>query len=176
MKWTSFIFVFLFLLLDFSDVCAQKSSAYVIFFSIESAQRDTLLPPEISADLDIDGTKLLRSVAIDLNGDKRKEKFVYNEQMCGTGGCLWTICDMKKKTMMGIIEGAIVYIRREKENGFPKIETYWKIGTSSARISYYAFSNGRYRIVRSEQLRGPEEVQKYFSKRPLPVQEMKILK
>ena len=44
--------------------------------------------------------------------------------------------------------GTIIFVGREADGGYPRLETYWKQGGDMSVVSRYTFVNGRY--VRSD--------------------------
>jgi hypothetical protein len=114
------------------------------FFTVRSAQKDDTLPPEIRKEFDKDDGSPLRSVAFDLDGDGKEEKFV----LCGVpseaGGHRWLVYDPARGAARGIVVGTIVFIGRESDNGYPKLETYWKQGGDMSVVFRYQYARGRY--------------------------------
>jgi hypothetical protein len=109
-----------------------------------------------------------------LNGDKIPDSFKSEDVNCGSGGCSWRIYDGKTKKEIGTVDGIIVYILKKKENGFPLIETYWKLGGSKAIVYYYSFGKKEYKRVRYKEL-NEIEMDKYFETKPPISDEFKEL-
>lgn len=118
------------------------------FFSVRSAVTDNTVPAAFREQFEKDDGSPLRSVAIDLDGDGKNEKFVLCGVPSAAGGYQWLVYDPARGTGRGIVIGAIVFLSRETDGGYPRLETYWKQGGNMSVVSRYAFVNGRY--VRSE--------------------------
>ncbi|HUT08329.1 MAG TPA: hypothetical protein VMY15_05740 [Candidatus Latescibacteria bacterium] len=120
------------------------SSSLKTFFTVRSAQPDDTLPPEIRKEFEKDDDSPLRSVAIDLNGDGKEEKFVLCGVLSAAGGPQWLVYDPAKGAARGIIIGTIVFIDRESDDGYPELETYWRQGGTMSVVFRYKYARGRY--------------------------------
>ncbi len=118
------------------------------FFSVRSAATDNTVPAALREQFEKDDGSPLRSVAIDLNGDGKDEKFVLCGVPSAAGGYQWLVYDQAQGTGRGIVVGAIIFVGLETDGGYPRLETYWKQGGDMSVVSRYAFVNGRY--VRSD--------------------------
>jgi hypothetical protein len=118
------------------------------FFSVRSAVTDNSVPATLREQFEKDDGSPLRSVAIDLNGDGKDEKFVLCGVPSAAGGYQWLVYDQAQGTGRGIVIGAIIFVGRETGDGYPRLETYWKQGGDMSVVSRYALVNGRY--VRSD--------------------------
>ena len=118
------------------------------FFSVRSAAADNTVPAAIREQFEKDEGGPLRSVAIDLNGDGKDEKFVLCGVPSSAGGYQWLVYDQAQGTGRGVVIGAVIFVGRETDGGYPRLETYWKQGGNMSVVSRYAFVNGRY--VRSD--------------------------
>ncbi len=151
------------------SICfAQTNSPYKIFFTSQSAKIDTIQSPPAESET------ITYTISIDLNGDKIPEKFESDEVNCGSGGCPWIIIDGKTNKEIGTVEGIIVYILKKKENGFPLIETYWKLGCCEATVHYYSFEKKEYKEIRQVNL-NEKEMDEYFDTKPPISDELKEL-
>ena len=114
------------------------------FFTVRSAQSDDTIPDILRKQFEKDDGGPLRSVAVDLDGDGRVEKFV----LCGvpkaSGGYQWLVYDVARGVGRGIVVGAIIFIGREKDGGYPRLESYWKQGGEMSVVFRYAFDRSRY--------------------------------
>ena len=163
------IFYFSFIIMLSVHICfAQDSSSYRIFFTTQSAKIDTINSPEAESQ------SVTYTVLLDLNGDKKPERFEADGVNCGSGGCPWTIYDGKTNKEMGTVEGVIVYILKEKTNGFPLIETYWKMGCCEAAVHYYAFDKKNYKETKHKKL-NEKEMEEYIDDKPSISDEFKEL-
>jgi hypothetical protein len=118
------------------------------FFSVRSAVTDNTIPAALREQFEKDDGSPLRSVAIDLDGDGKDEKFVLCGVPSAAGGYQWLVDDQARGTGRGIVIGALIFVGRETDGGYPRLETYWKQGGNMSVVSRYAFVNGRY--VRSD--------------------------
>ena len=118
------------------------------FFSVRSAVGDPAVPAALREQFEKDDGSPLRSVAIDLDGDGKDEKFVLCGVPSAAGGYQWLVFDPARGAGRGIVIGALIFVGRETDGGYPRLETYWKQGGDMSVVSRYAFANGRY--VRSE--------------------------
>jgi hypothetical protein len=118
------------------------------FFSVRSAMTDSTVPAELREQFEKDDGSPLRSVAIDLDGDGKAEKFVLCGVPSAAGGYQWLVLDPARGAGRGIIIGTIIFVGRETDGGYPRLETYWKQGGDMSVVSRYTFVNGRY--VRSD--------------------------
>ena len=114
------------------------------FFSVRSAQPDDALPPELRREFEKDDGGPLRSLAFDLNGDGREEKFVLCGVLSGTGGYQWLVYDPYRNASRGVVVGTIVFVGRESDNGYPRLETYWKQGGDMSIVFTYQYGRGQY--------------------------------
>lgn len=114
------------------------------FFTVRSAQKDKTLPPEIRKEFDKDDGSPLRSVAVDLDGNGKEEKFVLCGVPSAAGGHQWLVYDPATGAARGVVVGTIVFIGREFDDGYPKLETYWKQGGDMSVVFRYKYARGRY--------------------------------
>jgi len=118
------------------------------FFSVRSAIPDGAVPDVLRGQFEKDDGGAMRSVSIDLNGDGQEEKFVLCGVPSAAGGYQWLVFDQARGTGRGIVIGAMIFVGRETDGGYPRLETYWKQGGNMSVVSQYKFANGRY--VRSD--------------------------
>jgi hypothetical protein len=114
------------------------------FFSIRSAQPDETIPDALREQFEKDEGGPLRSVAVDLDGDGRDEKFVLSAAPTGTGGYQWLVYDTFRGIVRGVVIGAIIFVGRDTDSGFPRLETYWKQGGDMSVVFRYKFDKTRY--------------------------------
>jgi hypothetical protein len=148
---------------------SQNSSPYRIFFTSQSAKIDT------NEEAKDEPSYLTYSIKIDLNGDGIPEEFSATIANCGSGGCQWTIYDSKNSKEIGGVDGSIVYILKKKVNGFPLIETFWKLGCCAASVHYYSFNKKEYIEIKRKDL-NEKEMDEYFETKPDIADEFKELK
>jgi hypothetical protein len=114
------------------------------FFSVRSARPDRSIPPILREQFEKDDGGPLRSVAIDLDGDGRDEKFVLCAAPTSAGGYQWLVFDPVRGVGRGIIVGAIIFVGAETDGGYPRLETYWKQGGDMSVVFRYTYAGGRY--------------------------------
>ncbi len=114
------------------------------FFSVRSAQLDDSIPNILREQFEKDDGGPLRSVSVDLDKDGRPEKFVLSSVPTSGGGYQWLVFDPVRGTGRGIVIGAIIFIGRETDGGYPRLETYWKQGGDMSVVFRYAFDRSRY--------------------------------
>lgn len=114
------------------------------FFSVRSAQLDESVPNILREQFEKDEGGPLRSVAIDLDGDGRPEKFILSSKPTSGGGYQWLVYDPVRGVGRGIVVGAIVFVGRETDGTYPRLETYWKQGGDMSVVFRYTFDRTRY--------------------------------
>jgi hypothetical protein len=114
------------------------------FFSVRSAQPDDTVPEVLREQFEKDDGSPLRSVAIDLNGDGTPEKLVLCGVPAQSGGFQWLVYDVKNGTGRGLIIGTLIFVGSETDNGYARLETYWRQGGDMSVVSRYAFDKTRY--------------------------------
>ncbi len=135
------------------------------FFTVRSARPDDTLPPEIRREFEKDDGSPLRSVAVDLNGDGKEEKFVLCGVPSAAGGLQWLVYDPATGAARGIVIGTIVFIGRGSDDGYPKLETYWKQGGAMSVVFRYKYARGRYGRVGTQAMT-LWETSEYFRAKP----------
>jgi len=114
------------------------------FFSVRSARPDENIPAVLREQFEKDDGSPLRSVAIDLNGDGRTEKLVLCGVPSAAGGYQWLVFDPASGVGRGVVTGALIFVGRETDGGYPRLETYWRQGGNMSIVSRYAYDKGRY--------------------------------
>jgi hypothetical protein len=137
------------------------------FFTVRSAQPDDTLPPEIRTEFEKDDGSPLRSVAVDLNGDGKEEKFVLCGVPSAAGGLQWLVYDPATGAARGIVIGTIVFFGRESDDGYPKLETYWRQGGAMSVVFRYKYARGRYGRVGTQAMTLWETSEYFRAKPPL---------
>lgn len=156
------------------DPASPPGGSLHTFFTARSAVIDGSLPADLAKEFEKGEGAPLKSVSIDLDGDGRAEKFVLGGSPSLSGGSEWLIFDPVRNVSRGVIIGAIVFIEREAENGYPALETYWKQGRDMAVVFRYAYSRGRYGRVASRSLT-VQEISDYFRSKPPLDQELELV-
>jgi hypothetical protein len=114
------------------------------FFSVRSARPDDTVPDVWREQFEKDDGSPLRSVAVDLDGDGKDEKFVLCGVQAESGAYQWLVYDPARDVARGIVAGAIIFVGRETDGGLPRLETYWKQGGDMSIVYRYAYAKGRY--------------------------------
>lgn len=135
------------------------------FFTVRSAVPDPSLPETLRTQFEKTNEEPLRSVTLDLNLDGVPEKFVLNPLAAIATGHQWLVFDQKKGAVLGFVTGALIFVHREAEGRFPKLETYWKQGGEMAVVFEYVFDRVRYERTSSRSLT-QAEISDYFSAKP----------
>jgi hypothetical protein len=153
------------LLSGVQDETAPPAGLLRTFFSIRSARIDETLGADVRKQFEDDDGSPLRSVDIDLDGDGTPEKFVLDNAPSSSGGSQWLVWDPVRRAAKGLVIGAIIFVGRESDDGFPRLETYWRQGGDMAVVFDYVYSRGRYVRVKSRSLSVPE-IDEYFRIKP----------
>jgi hypothetical protein len=140
------------------------------FFSVRSAATDNTVPAVLREQFEKDDGSPLRSVAFDLDGDGKDEKFVLCGVPSGAGGYQWLVFDPARGVGRGIVIGTLIFVGRETDGGYPRLETYWKQGGDMSVVSRYAFVNGRYGRSGTRALSLWEASEFFRAKGPLDVE------
>lgn len=140
------------------------------FFSVRSAQLDDTVPNILREQFEKDEGGPLRSVSIDLDGDGRAEKFVLSSQPTSAGGYQWLVYDPFRGVGRGVIVGTILFVGRETDGGYPRLESYWKQGGDMSVVFRYAFDRGRYGRTASRALTLWETSEFFRGKPPLDLE------
>ncbi len=140
------------------------------FFSVRSARPDDTIPDVWREQFEKDDGGPLRSVPIDLDGDGKEEKFV----LCGvpteSGAYQWLVYDPARDTARGVVAGAILFVGRESDGGFPRLETYWKQGGDMSIVYRYVYAKGRYARAGTRALTLWETSEYFRAKPPLDLE------
>ena len=140
------------------------------FFSVRSAQLDESVPNILREQFEKDDGGPLRSVSVDLDGDGRPEKFVLSSVPTSGGGYQWLVFDPVRGTGRGIVIGAIVFIGRQTDSGYPRLETYWKQGGDMSVVFRYTFDKSRYGRTATRALTLWETSEFFRAKPPLDLE------
>jgi hypothetical protein len=143
----------------------QTPGAIRTFFTVRSAKPDDALSEGARQEFEEDDGRPLRSVVIDLNGDGREEKFFLSGVPSKSGGSQWLIWDPAANTIRGLVVGSVIFVERDSDEGFPRLETFWKQGGDMSVVFNYTFTRGKYIRVNSRSLTIPE-INEYFRTKP----------
>jgi hypothetical protein len=140
----------------------ELAQPYSYEFELQDAQIDSSLTNEIRDSFEDDDSSLpLKSISVDLNGDGILEKIIPNEYLCGTGLCPWLIYSPKTKTIIGEIDGKVLFINSKRKNGFNVIETYCRNGGGEGTVCFYEYLQSKYMLRKKIDLHG-EQIEEYF--------------
>jgi hypothetical protein len=163
---------------------------YRTFFTLRSAKPEADVPASVREDLDRlwkekqardkkateagqpspAATHALQAVSWDLEGDGQPEKF-YAGDPAAASGTVWIIFSPARRAVLGSITGSVVFVARETDEGWPRLETYMKTNAQTAVVSEYSFGRTRYAKTRSRVLSLPE-IDDYFRLKPPLVEEL----
>jgi hypothetical protein len=121
------------------------------------------LPEGVSFEPDYppDSLGFHKSVLIDLDGDGISENLWVN--LCGTGGCVYTIQRGKDRKYIGEFFGDPVIVREQKINDMPVINSYSHGSAASGDYFCYVFNGEEYVMVSKIHLL-KESVENLFKK------------
>ena len=140
------------------------------FFSVRSAQPDETVPAALREQFEKDDGSPLRSVAVDLDGDGQAEKFILCGVPSAAGGYQWLVYDNARAVSRGVVIGAMIFVGRESDGGYPRLETYWRQGGDMSVVSRYAFVKGRYQRAGTKALTLWEASEFFRTKGPLDLE------
>jgi len=163
------------------QAAAPEILTYRTYFTIRSAVGDSSVPGTVRAEIsrlrkeklarerrgdeEGGGVGTLRALTLDLDGDGLPEKFA-TESGDGSGaGTVWVIYNPRNSRLMGTLTGSIVFVAREADEGWPRLETYMKSAPETAVAFFYVFSGSRYQKARARALTLPE-IDEYFRRKP----------
>jgi len=94
--------------------------------------------------------------------------------LCGvpaqSGGYQWLIYDVKNATGRGIVIGTLIFVGRDADNGYARLETYWRQGGDMSVVSHYAFERTRYGRTVTKALSLWEASEYFRAKGPLDLE------
>jgi hypothetical protein len=117
-------------------------------FKFESSQAVWVKLPEgvsFEPDYPQDSLDYHKSVQVDLDGDGIPENLWVN--LCGTGGCVYTIQKGQDGKYIGEIFGNPVIVRKQKINDMPVINSYSHDSAASGDYFCYVFDGDEYVLV-----------------------------
>ncbi len=160
---------------------APESLTYRTYFTLRSAQDDPTVPPTVREefsrlrkeklarerrdDTEASGAGVLSTVALDLDGDGNDEKFATGRGAGSGLGTVWVVYNPRNGRLMGTLTGSVVFVARESDGGWPRLETYMKSAPETAVAFSYVFSGTRYQKTRARALTLPE-IDEYFRRKP----------
>ena len=89
------------------------------------------------------GRKGDRAVALDLNGDQKREYFVPLD--CGAvGNCNWGVFAVRPLRKLGVINAEYIYVDSGRAR-WPELVTYGHLSAVEGTLTKYQMRRGRYR-------------------------------
>lgn len=137
------------------------------FFTVRSAVPDASIPDTVREEFEKDDGSPLKSVTVDLDGDGRPEKVVLCGVPAPSGGYQWLVFDPAAAVVRGGLVGTIFFVGRETDDGYARLETYWKQGGEMSIVTRYAFARGRYGRTATRALTLWEASEYFRAKGPL---------
>jgi hypothetical protein len=153
------------LLAGSQDAPPPQGGPVRMFFTARSAKADDALPEEARQEFENDDGRPLRAVSVDLKGDGKEFKFYLSNVPSKSGGSQWLAWDPDTNAIRGLIVGSIIFIGRETDDGFPRLETYWRQGGEMFVVFNYTYARGKYGRTNSRSLTVPE-IDDYFRTKP----------
>ena len=126
-------------------VAAISAAGELRTISRASAVIDKAIPESVRKQFDDDDGRPMKSVSVDLSGDKNSEKLIPNELLCGTGGCPWLVYSPKLHKVIGHLDGNQIDVLSTSNEGYKSIRTYWRLGADESVTALYVFRNGVYK-------------------------------
>jgi hypothetical protein len=115
----------------------------------------TRIRSRVGADLEYDDSEPMKGVVFDLDGDGVKDYLLQSApSLCGNGGCIYVLCDGATGRKLGQFFGSPLYIRAERDHGYPKIATYSHASAASATYTIYSFDGTAYEITSTRTVEG----------------------
>jgi len=160
-----FVLLTLFLTAASQEIPQTPAGTIRTFFTTRSAKPDDSLSEEAREEFEDDDGRPLQAVAIDLNGDGTEEKLFLSGVPSKSGGRQWLVWDTAANAARGVIIGSIIFVERDADDGFARLETYWKQAGEMSIVFDYALTRGKYARVNSRSLTVPE-IDEYFRTKP----------
>ena len=173
------------------QAAAPEAFTYRTYFTIRSAVGDSSVPGTVRAvigrlrkeklarerrgDTDEGGLGTLRALSLDLDGDGLPEKIATGSGSGADAGTIWVVYNPRNSRLMGTLTGSIIFVAREADEGWPRLETYMKTTPETAVAFYYVFSGSRYQKARARALTLPE-IDEYFRLKPALGRELEDFK
>lgn len=147
---------------------AQSADKYLFQIESHDALSDSTLPARLQSFLDDTDGSPLACASVDLNGDGKKEKFIPNKFLEGTGLCPWLVFDSGLKQLIGRINAKMIFVQKSKHRGYAVLECYCRLGGGLGSVTLYAFDGHEYKATSATELRD-EQIDTYFDQhRNLP--------
>lgn len=162
------------------QAAAPEALTYRTYFTPRSAQYDPSAPATVRGEVNRlrkeklarerrgeagGGVGALSTLSLDLDGDGLPEKFATESGSASGAGSVWVVYNPRNGRLMGTLNGSIVFVARESDQGWPRLETYMKSAPETAVAFFYVFSGTRYQKARARALTLPE-IDEYFRRKP----------
>lgn len=125
-------------------IAIDSAAGDIQTFSRDSAVLDKELPESVREAFQDDDGEPMKSVSVDLSNDKKPEKLVPNELLCGNGGCPWLVYSPTLNKVIGRLFGNRIVIQDTATEGYKTIRTTWSLGAGETGAAVYKFRNGFY--------------------------------
>jgi len=124
----------------------------------------------VGFDLEYEEAEPINGVAVDLNGDDLKDYLLRSAQsLCGTGGCMYVLCDGASRRKLGEFFGSPLIVRTERVHGYPDIATYSHQSSGSGIYTKYSFDGSVYVVTSKQTLEGAAVGRLFETLRRIPV-------
>jgi len=172
------------------QAAAPEAFTYRTYFTIRSAVGDSSVPGTVRAEIsrlrkeklarerrpeEEGGLGTLRALSLDLDGDGLPEKIATGSGSGADAGTIWVVYNPRNSRLMGTLTGSIIFVAREADEGWPRLETYMKTTPETAVTFFYVFSGSRYQKARARALTLPE-IDEYFRRKPTLGRELEDFK
>jgi len=109
----------------------------------------------VGSDLEYDEADPIKGVAVDLNGDGVDDYLLQSApSLCGTGGCVYVLCDGASRRKLGQFFGNPLYMHAERVHGYPTIATYSHQSADSGNYTTYSFDGKAYVVTSARAVHG----------------------
>ena len=124
----------------------------------------------VGFDLEYEEAEPINGVAVDLNGDDVKDYLLRSAQRhCGTGGCMYALCDGASRRKLGEFFGSPLIVWAERVHGYPNIAIYSHQSAGSGIYTKYSFDGSVYVVTSKQTLEGPAVGRLFETLRRVPV-------
>ncbi len=124
----------------------------------------------IGSDLEYDEAEPIKGVAVDLNGDGIIDYLLQSApSLCGTGGCIYVVCDGATRRKLGQFFGSPLYVRAERGHGYPNIATYSHQSARSGIYTEYSFDGKAYVVTSARTVEGAAAEGLFETLRRVPI-------
>lgn len=120
--------------------------------------------------LEYDDGVPIKGVTADFDGDGVHEFLLQSApSLCGSGGCVYVLCDGATHRTLGEFFGSPLYVRAERTRGYPNVATYSHLSADSAAYTEYSFDGTSYIVTSKRTLAGPAADRMSETLRQIPI-------